>query len=656
MIVQIALLVLSSVNHLEGKEKGDINDQLDSLYYLAYDSSLANPRFAKSVAREYIKRSREAGITAQEAYAHGILGDIHYWHYEMDSAEVHLQKSLDHFRQIHDTENIVNSNLELADVYALQSDYDKAIDLYFNGLNLGRKMRYYYYEAWALQSIAFIFEEQDNYRTMMDYLRKAQPAIDSAKYSSYLRHHSNQLTGWYELKYGSPDKALRLAQITIDSVKNQNEGSWLIDLYCLKANALRALNKNDSIKPLNRRIKNLLLSIKDPYTQSLYSGELSKLLLTNNAIDSADKYSKSAIKIANSLDNPYLKKMAYQARAEYYKTVENYDSAYHYHELYHAMSMDLNQRGVESLFLEKQNAVESLNNKLLKRENNEIKNDLRQSRNLAYLFALLVVVFISAGIIIYSLSRKLRTYNKRLLAKNKQLHQSQLELEKLNRTKDRLFSVLAHDLKEPFTQLLGIMEMQSSQVLDEQSRQSLIAKSYQTAKSMSGVVQNLLLWSRNQLKGIKTELEPISLPLLFSDLKNELSNLTEQKNLTLVSRIPSDFIVESDKAQLKIILRNLLVNAFKYSHSGKSVTIEAGEGDEGKYIAIKDQGVGMQQHTLEQLRSGDPSNQSEEGTASEKGTGLGMLIVRDFLREQNARLEIDSVYQKGSTFTIYFDK
>jgi len=239
---------------------------------------------------------------------------------------------------------------------------------------------------------------------------------------------------------------------------------------------------------------------------------------------------------------------------------------------------------------------------------------------------------------------ELNSLNDNLSSKNE-------ELDKLNATKDKFFSIIAHDLKNPFNTLMGLNELLIRNVTKYSSEkiQHFAQNMYEVSKQTYELLENLLEWSRIQNGKL------ISLPLKVkpSELINEVLYLTRQisilKNIDLQIEINSDENIFVDKEMIKTVLRNLVTNAIKFTNAQGKITIETQNKDKNLLFIISDSGIGIEPEHIENIfKLG--SKLSKNGTANEKGTGLGLILCKEFIEKNGGTIWVESEIKKGSKF------
>lgn len=238
-----------------------------------------------------------------------------------------------------------------------------------------------------------------------------------------------------------------------------------------------------------------------------------------------------------------------------------------------------------------------------------------------------------------------------------QLIESEKNMRELNAAKDKFFSIIAHDLKNPFMGILGFTEIlnNSFDQYDDAEKKKMISFVKRSAESAYKLLENLLEWSRIQIGGVKISPEQIDISILINEAITSLKDASQIKNVKIITTVQNDTFVFADSEMVKAIIRNLLTNALKFSYSDSYIKITSEEDSENTKIMITDKGIGIKPETLNNLFRIDKAV-STKGTLGEKGTGLGLILCKEFLQKNNGKLLIDSVVNKGSTFTVILPK
>lgn len=247
-----------------------------------------------------------------------------------------------------------------------------------------------------------------------------------------------------------------------------------------------------------------------------------------------------------------------------------------------------------------------------------------------------------------------RVEAERTLKQNEELLKKHSEeLKALNDTKDKFFRIIAHDLKNPFGSLLGASEYLFSNVekYDREKIKKLSKILFDSAKSGYDILSNLLEWSRSQTGNLAFSPSLHNLAEIVQVNLNVVSTAAFSKGITLTSVVPPDLEVFADRNMLNTILRNLLINAVKFTHQEGSVTIEAEKTDKIVTIRVIDTGTGIPEEDIDKLFRIDVKYVNL-GTENEKGTGLGLILCREFIEKHCGTIDVSSTLGKGTEFTI----
>jgi len=237
------------------------------------------------------------------------------------------------------------------------------------------------------------------------------------------------------------------------------------------------------------------------------------------------------------------------------------------------------------------------------------------------------------------------------------LRKSEAELRETNAAKDKFFSIISHDLKNPFNSILGL-----SNLLVEQIKE----KDYEGIEEYAGIIQksstrvyellmNLLEWSRSQTGRMEFSPEYIELAALINEIVELLSDSAQQKSITIIKEFPGNMIVFADHAMISTILRNLISNAIKFTRLGGQIVISADKKPDELTVSISDNGIGIKKEAIGKLFRID-ENLSTVGTKNEKGTGLGLILCKEFIEKHGGKIWVESEVGKGSTFYFTIPK
>ena len=235
----------------------------------------------------------------------------------------------------------------------------------------------------------------------------------------------------------------------------------------------------------------------------------------------------------------------------------------------------------------------------------------------------------------------------------KKSRSSQKSSRYLNKAKDKFFSIISHDLKSPFNSILGFTEILREQntILEDEEREQIFNSLYTSTRNIYNLLNNLLHYSRFQAGLVEFDPHPIQLLEVIKQNINILEGTALKKQIYLINNLKEEIIVLSDAEMLNSILRNLINNAIKFTRESGEISINASIETGFAKIKVTDSGIGMNKETMAGLFKID-SKKSTLGTNKEEGTGLGLLLVKEFVEKNGGQIFVKSEVGKGSEFSF----
>lgn len=281
---------------------------------------------------------------------------------------------------------------------------------------------------------------------------------------------------------------------------------------------------------------------------------------------------------------------------------------------------------------------------------------LESSSMLLYLFNELAgIVFIFYGL--FLIKKENLGYQARILAKNKKIAENAVllsrqtaELTELNSVKNKLFSIIAHDLKTPMYSLRNVFRTIQQQDVPPRKIKAMLPDMVNNLNYTTGLLENLLQWAKCQMQSEAVKIQTLDITKMIADTVQLLHLQATAKQLTIEISTDSNALVLADKDMVDLVLRNLLSNAIKFTPDKGTITIGANEMRSCVEIFVTDTGKGITPEAMQKINRNDYF--STNGTAHEPGTGLGLMICKEFLQKNNSQLHIESEPGTGSTFSF----
>jgi len=268
-----------------------------------------------------------------------------------------------------------------------------------------------------------------------------------------------------------------------------------------------------------------------------------------------------------------------------------------------------------------------------------------------------VKVRVKNHLALYNAKQEIQAMNKKLADTAGKLKISNIALEKSNQEKDKFFSIIAHDLKNPMAAMLlgGDMLYSMYDAFDDVKRKQHIGMLWDSSKQVSKLLENLLEWARSQTGTMEFKPKMQNFAPIVSINIDLLQYNAESKGIKISNRLDNSYEAKFDSNMITTVLRNLISNAIKYTPKNGEINISAKENENYVTICVADNGVGMRPDVLAKLFKLD-SKQSIPGTENERGTGLGLLLCKEFVEKNGGKIWAESQEGKGSQFYFTLQK
>jgi len=251
----------------------------------------------------------------------------------------------------------------------------------------------------------------------------------------------------------------------------------------------------------------------------------------------------------------------------------------------------------------------------------------------------------------------LKKAKKTISQQKEEIEKHREQLKALNTSKDRFFSIIAHDLRNPIAGFLNLTEVltHNFDVFSEKESKEFIDVMNQASKQLYNLLENLLQWSRAQTGRITYEPQYISIKKMVDETIDALMINIENKKIKVNLKIDEKTVAFVDENMITTVIRNLLSNAIKFSNTDGLITIRCNQNEDFIELTVSDNGVGIKKEDQEKLFRID-QNLTTEGTAAEKGTGLGLILCKEFVEKNGGKIWVESELNKGSSFMFTLPK
>ncbi|WP_299580576.1 tetratricopeptide repeat-containing sensor histidine kinase [uncultured Sunxiuqinia sp.] len=578
-------------------------------YFDRYHAALANYEIS-----EHIFSQQADSVNLVETY--NSIGLVHYFTGEYNSAVDYFYKSLNFFRYGDPVENEtlahVYSNLGM--VFSRIGEYDKAIQNYRQAARVNTLIDDLYSLGVNYNGLGVSYYNQEQYDSAKVYYARALHLFKQHGSQQREAIALNNIANIYVNTGDSLHRALEYYQQAIEVFEEL--GDTRNKAFALEGlgSVYRELGAYDkAIKAFHESLN--LISSHGYYLRQL------------NYYDLALTYEHMG-RPQDALD-------AFKLYSSYKDSLLSEERTNQVAELEQKYQAQQNLAEIERL-----NAFRKLDQLQIKRD-----KELRAIGIVAILVLVGLIFFLSVAY----LSKQ--RVNELLSRKNDRIEEQRQELEKLNAAKNKLFSIIAHDLKNPFHTVMGyayVLNRNYPQFSDEE-RIKFSGDIYKSTTSIFRLLHNLLNWARSQAGVLEYSPKQLNCHELYREIENLLKPHAELKKIRLLSDIPEDVSIYADPMMLEAILRNLLNNAIKFTHENGWVKTHVKNNEHGVIICVEDNGVGMSAEELNSIFQID-SKLKRKGTNKEDGSGLGLLVCNEFVQKNGGTIWVDSKPGEGTRF------
>ncbi len=615
------------------QDRSAMHHKVFELCELSKSNWYSNPKQAVIFGKEAVELAEQINDQPLLARAYNSTGAGYYNLGDYNTATDFYYKSLKIRENIADTLGLSSSYNNIGNIYLMQRNFTKAHAFYTQSYNLAKAINDTLSISRSLNSLGSLYQEQEQLDSALNLFLRALPLKEKARDNKGTTVSLIHIGLVYQ-KLGKYDNALHYLQRGL--------------ALTIKSNSL-----HDRIFAY-RGLAETYSGLKD--------------------YEKAFMYGKYSLEIAQKTNSKSEAKNSAKVLQRLYRESGNYEKAYEYLDLYVAYSDSINTeeitRQTTSFQVKYETAQKEKENLMLLAEHEIHEKEIEQKSIIQYATIILLSLALAVVVLAYRGNRRMKRLNKLLSRKNKKVskysesikrqknalaaqalkvQQQKEELETLNQLKDKLFSIVAHDLRGPLLSLKSVLHILAMGRIPEEKFLQL-AKTLETEQQNSlWLVDNLLLWAKSQMKGIKINPTELNLHQLAQETIDLLTSQAERKKITILNQTTPDALAFADADMVQLILRNLVSNAIKFCNENDTVTIETAITDiDTVKVIVRDTGVGISPEKQEKLFG--VKSVTTLGTAKERGSGLGLAMCRDFVELNHGHIWVESVLGEGSTF------
>lgn len=580
-----------------------------SFKYLPYQ-----PPRARQLADEALQLATKTNDIKGESLALNRLGEHEFRQSNYAQAVDYMTRSLKLAEQVHDSLGMAIAYRVLGNIntFGLKR-YDVALKYQLSALAIYQKKNDKRNIASFCGNITWIYAITNQNLPEAHRLTDLGVHLADSLHDDQLLSYNYNSKGLISMQEGKPDSAI---------------------YFLNKSIALGALVKDNAVIAYDKSLKGLAF-------------------LRQNKVNEAVVTFNEAVKESLALNLREVLKDSYGGLAICYEKLQQYPDAYRFHVRYTQLkdslvNQEITQRALMAELEFKEARREA---RILELEQANLQE--RQEKVLytvgfggGLLFLVTVLLFV-----VRTNRNRVRT-NRLLEEKNREIAEQNAKLKQTNDVKDKLFSIIGHDLRSPLVSLKGLLGLVVRNEVSDKEFREFAPKLNQHVISVNETLENLLQWSHAQMNGWQTNTTPFQIQPVLEKIATLFAEPAKAKQIALINNVPDHVFVHADKDQVELVFRNLVHNAIKFTSENGSITFSIEHQPPMVGINVMDTGVGINPNALQQLFS-EHTPAASRGTKGERGTGLGLRLCREMVSNNGGRIAVTSEEGKGSSFTVF---
>jgi signal transduction histidine kinase len=661
----IALLSGSSlqaqrkIDSLENELKKDVADstRVRLLVALSREYQYADFTKSKKYAAEAVTKAEQKDFKKTKILAYQNVGTLYTLSGDYSTALRYDNQALEQSLVATDSSSITVNYNNVANDYFDLGEYDEAYYYFTQSYRIARLLNDSLRMTIALHNVGRVFKELGQYDRALDHLnisRKMSLAIGDEAGIPYSYNEIGDVMlrkGEYDSALQTLLKGLKLTREQKVHVIEPRTLTKLANIYLHYKDYKTALAYYDTTYSLHEKTNNRFgiaevelgrgLVYRD---QQLYD-EAMKLI--NRSLSIAKETNARILEIDcfNQLSSLLELKGDYKKSLQYFKQYKQLEDTLFSQDMQEKLLRDQLRFETEA----KDTQIAALSRM------RDIKDD--QLKKQDFIRNILVVVMALSGILlatVYRSGQRRRQINMLLLKHQEDMEKRSEELERLNQVKDKFFSIISHDLRSPINALSGLLDLLDKGAVKPEELTNHVKELKTRFNHTRTLLNNLLDWTLLQMD--KLNLQPTRIDLhKIVDENIQLLGTVQTKQISLVNEIPLNAIAFADSNTINLVIRNLMTNAIKFTNDGGNVTLGASEKTGEWVVTVSDNGIGINADVLKILFD-KTAPYTTRGTANEKGTGLGLILCKEFVEKNGGRIWVESEVGKGSKFTFTIPK
>ncbi|MDF1572400.1 MAG: tetratricopeptide repeat-containing sensor histidine kinase [Bacteroidales bacterium] len=551
-----------------------------------------------------------------------------------------------------DSISLTDTYINIGVVHVKQGDYHTALENFSRSLYYARQTGNRKQESISLMNSGVIYNKLQEYGKALEHYNKAlsvsEQMGDKVEISRCLTNIGTNYIpmGQYELAETYIRRGLDIKQELGETRSIANAYNFLAEIEYYRENYMEAIE-------LDLHAIELKHEVNDPEGLARCFSNLGRTYLAAGKPEEAFRYADSSLFYGLSIGALEHITSAYFIQKEVMEQFGNYRHAFELYDLYKKYSDSLmneyKARAVKEIEFRYESRVLEEKNEQLQLQAELDAVLIERNRKILITLIPAIILFALAFILLYTIQRRQKQYNAALTQQNQIITRQNIKLDEYNRTKDKILSVITHDIRGTIgNQLTALSVLAKDEFRDEEERTIVLSRLANSAALSLGMLENLALWTRLREGSLEFTPKRVRFSSLVDEVLQDFSRSVFSKEIRLQVEKSGPMDCYVDSHLIRIVLANLVSNAIKYSYRGGEVIVSAQQQNSHVVVEITDKGIGMTEGELMQC-SESSFGKGRRGTENEKGSGLGLSLARSILGFHDSELRLKSTAEAGTT-------
>lgn len=649
----------NNFDSLENILRQDIPDSIRIEAQIQLSRSYQFYDFGKSFsfARQAVQLAEKVNEAWAKAESYRNLSYCYTLNGDYSTALRYDNLSLQNSNAANDSSMITESYKYLGNDYYDIGEYDEAYFYFTQSYVIARKTNDSLNMAIALHNVGRVFKELEEYDRALNHFALSLKISNDINDKPGLPYYYDEF-GDVQMRMGNYDSAINALHKSLALINQQHLDelkpktfSKMANIFLYKKDYDKAFAYYDSTHTLYSKTNNQFGIAQVNLGRGI-------VYLHQAKYDQAQQYIEKSLDDARAVNARILEIDCFKNLHTIWEQRGDYKRALGYFKQYVALQDSLfSQEMLQKLYRDRiryETEARDLEiaalNQIDARQKDALKREEFVRNILAIVFALSVILLAT----VYRSGQRRKQINKLLVQHHEEMETRSEELERLNEVKDKFFSIISHDLRSPINALSGILDIMAKGGLSQADFAEETKELRIRFNHTRTLLNNLLDWTLLQMDKLNLQASRIELAKIIDENIQLLTSL-QSKQISLINNVPVSAVGYADSNTINLVFRNLITNAIKFTNEGGSVIIDATENEKDWLVSVHDNGIGMKPEVL-QILFNKTAPYTTRGTANEKGTGLGLILCKEFVEKNGGKIWVESEEGKGSTFWFTIPK